>query len=96
MRRSALGSLFHCCEFRFFTVTADPRIGPIRGQFLAFGNEIAPRVAYDHVIGLPHDVELAVSLHLADENRLGQVVVGVHHSHAARKVREFLAIRGWE
>ena len=41
---------------------------------LVLGDERTPGLRLDRTLGLPHDVELAVRLHLADEHRLVQVV----------------------
>ena len=45
-------------------------------------------------VGLPDDVELAVLLDLADQDRLGDVVVRKHLRHAAREVRDLHADDG--
>src|SRR3990172_5888201 len=59
------------------------------------GDERAPRLGLDRALGLPHHVELAVSLHFADEHRLVQVVVLlVHLGHDARGRLEGLAVGG--
>jgi hypothetical protein len=39
---------------------------------------VGPLVADDQALGLPHHVELAVGLDLADQHRLGDVVVRHH------------------
>src|SRR5258708_7511915 len=56
------------------------------------GNERTPRLGLDRSLGLPHHVELAVGLHLADEHGLVQVMVLlVHLGRDARGRREGLA-----
>src|SRR6267142_6549525 len=55
-------------------------------------DERAPGLGLDRPLGLPHDVELAVALHLADEHRLVEVVVLlVHLGGDARGRHEGLA-----
>src|SRR5258706_5867698 len=56
------------------------------------GDERAPRLRLHRSRRLPHDVELPVGLHLADEHRLVQVVVlRIHRGGDARRRGEGLA-----
>ena len=52
-----------------------------------FRQVVRPLVADDEAGGLPHHVELAVVLDLADQHRLGDVVVRHHGREAAGQVR---------
>ncbi len=76
---------------RRLAVAADPGIGPVRGQLLALRDVVRPGIARDHAIGLPHHIELAVFLDLADQHGLAQVMVGVHDRDAAGQVLDLLA-----
>src|SRR5262245_35307217 len=55
---------------------------PVGDQILGAFEIGRPRVAGHEAFGLPHYVELAVSPHLADEDRLGDVMVGQHFRRA--------------
>src|SRR2546423_1206954 len=45
------------------------------------GDERAPGLRLDRALRLPHDVELAVCFHFADEHRLVQMVILLIHLH---------------
>jgi hypothetical protein len=77
---SARRSRSRCCTCR-------SQARPVRLQHGRFRQEVGPGVAR-HRLGLADDVELAVVLDLADQHRLGQVVVGQHLGHAAGQVRK--------
>src|ERR1019366_10088288 len=51
-------------------VAADPGIGPVGDLLRALRDEGAPGVGSNRTVGLPHDLELAIGLHFADEDRL--------------------------
>src|SRR5581483_11353363 len=52
-------------ELRRRAVAANPRILPVRDLALVLGDVRAPGLGDDGALGLPHDRELAVGLHLA-------------------------------
>src|SRR5690606_38004913 len=60
-------------------IIASPRLQALLA-FIA-GNVRTPRLGADRPLALPHHVELAVRLDLADVDRLVQVVVGLVHLH---------------
>ena len=62
---------------------------PVADQVLGAFELLRPGIAGHQVLGLPDHVELAVALDLADEHRLGDVVVGQHLGGAAGQVRRF-------
>src|SRR5436190_6682416 len=62
---------------------------PVADQVLGALELLRPGVARDETRRLPHHVELAVRLHLADEHRLGDVVVRQHLRGTAGQVRRF-------
>src|SRR5262245_49364093 len=62
---------------------------PVADQVLGALELLRPGVAGDEARGLPHHVELAVGLDLADEHRLGDMVVGQHLRGAAGQVLGF-------
>src|SRR6185312_6898402 len=62
---------------------------PIADQVPGAVELLRPGVAGDEILGLVDDVELAVALDLADEHRLGDVVVREHLRGAAGQVRRF-------
>src|SRR5262245_12796295 len=59
---------------------------PIGLQILGAWQILGPGSTRNQRRRLPNDVELAVRTHLADEDRLGDVVVGQHFGRAAREV----------
>src|SRR5262249_3308552 len=59
---------------------------PVPDQVLGFRKVFRPGIARDEVLGLPHHVELPVAAHLADEHRLGNMVVRQHFRYAAGEV----------
>ena len=67
---------------------------PVGDQVLRALEEVGPLVAHDQAGGLPHHVELAVGLDLADQHRLGDVVVRHHGGDAAGEVRHLDAVHG--
>src|SRR5438552_13743241 len=62
---------------------------PVAGQVLGAFELLRPCVARHQARGLPHHIELAVGLDLADEHRLGDVMVRQHLRDAAGQVRSF-------
>src|SRR6266540_4205942 len=63
------------------------QLDPIGDQILRALELLGPGVTGHQAFRLPNDVELPIPLHLADEHRLGDVVVGEHHRGAAGEVR---------
>src|SRR5215475_3360585 len=51
-------------------------VDPIRHQVPGPFELLGPSIAGNQPVGLPHHVELAVAFDLADEHRLGDMVVG--------------------
>src|SRR5690606_38542635 len=74
---------------------AQPGEGPIGDLGLALGDVLAPRLSADRTFGLPHDVELTITLDLADVDRLVQVVILAIHRQleAARGLDDLAADR---
>src|SRR5690606_16647727 len=62
---------------------------PVGLDVLAAGQVIGPGVAGHETFGLPHDVELTVRAHLADQDGLRDVVVRQHLRDATREIRHF-------
>src|SRR6202011_3361668 len=60
---------------------------PVADQVLGALELLRPCIAGHQARGLPHHVELAVALDLADEHRLGDVVVRQHLRRATGQVR---------
>src|SRR5260370_33900674 len=83
-------SLVHLV-LRLGAVAADPREGPVGGQFGALRDVLAPGVGDDRLLGLPHDIELTARLDLADHHRLGEAAVPVPGGAAAPPRRALLA-----
>src|SRR5215471_3396470 len=79
-------------EFGRGAIAADPRVSPIGHLALVFGKIGAPRVRLYRLLGLPDDVELPVCLDLADHDRLGEVMVGVHYRDKTARRLDVLAI----
>src|SRR5579862_5294567 len=64
---------------------------PVADQVLGAVELLRPGVARNEVLGLVNHAELAIALDLADEHRLGDVVVRQHLRHATGQVRRFNA-----
>src|SRR5262249_40916845 len=62
---------------------------PVADQVLGAIEFLRPGVARHQILGLVDDAELAIALDLADEHRLGDVVVREHLRDAASQVRRF-------
>src|SRR6202035_3990149 len=59
---------------------------PVADQVLGTLEFLRPCIAGNQARGLPHHVELAIALDLADEHRLGDVMVGKHLGVAAGQI----------
>src|SRR5579863_9192701 len=68
-------------------VVAALELHPVADQVLGGGDVGRPSRAGYELLGLPHDVELAIGPDLADEDRLGDVMVRQQLGHAAGQVR---------
>src|SRR5690349_23032975 len=102
VRKAATLAAFPACvSFRFGSgprsqalvglgvVVAALLADPIADQVLGAFELLRPGVAGHEVLGLVDDSELAIALDLADEHRLGDVVVGQHLGDATSQVRRF-------
>src|SRR6202167_5388349 len=72
---------------RHGVVVAALHLHPVADQVLGGRDVRRPRRTGYEIFGLPHDVELAVGPDLADEDRLGDVVVRQKFGDAAGEVR---------
>src|SRR5258708_8976603 len=59
---------------------------PVGFQILRARQVLGPGIAWNQCRRLPNNVELAVRTHLADEDRLGDVVVGQHFGGSTGEV----------
>src|SRR5262249_10045149 len=74
-------------ECRLDTAPADPRKGPIGRTLGAIGDVPAPRVRPDWIDRLPNDIKGPGIIELAYHDRLGKMMIGVHHNlEAARRL----------
>src|SRR5262249_20671860 len=74
-------------ESRLGASPADPRKGPIGRTLGAIGDVPAPRVRPDWMYRLPNDIKGPGIIELAYHDRLGKMMIGVHHNlEAARRL----------
>ena len=81
--RSGRAAALACLDIE---VAAGQRLAPIGDEILGAFEIIGPFIAGNEAGGLPDHVELAVCLNFADEDGLGDVVIGHHRRIAAGEV----------
>src|SRR3954463_13026464 len=79
---------------RFGAASAYPGIRPIGGALGTVGDVLAPGIGSDGGDRMPNDIECPGRTDLADHDRLGQVVIGVHHLLEAARRLDPLPIHG--